>query len=141
MDTIALSKPGRQPRTPGDAVALLKADHRQVKNWFQEFKRVHTLTQKNELATQDRSLHHEAIVEHEAAEKLIADIREQSAQDDYFEARILLLSDMIIHHVKMEERPGGLFATARKSSMDLVTLGQLMVRRKSELQNTAHVAA
>jgi hypothetical protein len=42
---------------------------------------------------------------------------------------------MIKHHVKEEEQPGGMFAEAKKSGMDLKALGERMLARKSELQD------
>ena len=44
-----------------------------------------------------------------------------------------MLSEMIKHHVKEEEQPGGMFAEARKSTMDLKTLGAEMLARKNAL--------
>ncbi len=41
---------------------------------------------------------------------------------------------MIKHHVKEEEQPGGMFAEARKSEMDLDALGEQMAARKAELE-------
>jgi hypothetical protein len=41
---------------------------------------------------------------------------------------------MIKHHVKEEEQPGGMFAEARKSDMNLEQLGQELKARKMELQ-------
>jgi hypothetical protein len=46
---------------------------------------------------------------------------------------------MIAHHVREEERIGGMFSTARKSMMDLMTLGQAMQQRRSELLGTAPI--
>ena len=40
---------------------------------------------------------------------------------------------MIKHHVKEEERPGGMFAEAKKSGMDLASLGEQIQARKKEL--------
>ena len=45
-----------------------------------------------------------------------------------------MLSEMIKHHVKEEEQPGGMFAEARKSDMDLDALGEQMAARKGELE-------
>ena len=42
---------------------------------------------------------------------------------------------MIKHHVKEEEQPGGMFAEARKSDMDLDALGEQMATRKAELES------
>src|SRR5678815_3561821 len=142
----------------GDAIALLKADHRQVEEWFEQFEKARDEGRKQDLAarickalkvhttieeeifypafldaTEDKDLHHEAEIEHDGAKKLIAEI-EAAGPDDYFEARISVLSEMIKHHVKEEEQPGGMFAEARKSKMDLDALGEQLAVRKGELQ-------
>jgi hypothetical protein len=79
-------------------------------------------------------MHHEAVVEHAAAKNLIAEIEASSPQDDYFDAKVTVLSEMIKHHVKEEEQPGGMFAEARKSDMNLEQLGQELKARKTELE-------
>jgi hemerythrin superfamily protein len=140
-----------------DAIALLKADHRQVEEWFGEFEKakdgkrkatlaklicnallVHTQIEEEIFypafleATEEEDIHHEAEVEHNGAKRLIADI--SSRPDEYFDARVAVLSEMIKHHVKEEEEPDGMFAKARKSDMDLVALGEELQARKSELE-------
>jgi hemerythrin superfamily protein len=142
-----------------DAIALLKADHRQVEEWFSEFDKSNSRPKKQKLArnicealtvhttleeeifypafleaTGDKDLHHEAVVEHAGAKKLIAEIQDMSSGDDYFDAKVTVLSEMIKHHVKEEEQPGGMFAEARKSDMDLEALGALLQVRKKALQ-------
>jgi hemerythrin superfamily protein len=142
-----------------DAVALLKADHRQVEAWFAEFDKSRSTSKKAQLAskicealtvhttieeeifypafiaaTEDRDLHHEAIVEHAGAKNLIAQIQKMSAADDFFEAKVTVLSEMIKHHVKEEEQRGGMFAEAKGSDMDLRALGAQLLARKKELQ-------
>ena len=47
---------------------------------------------------------------------------------------------MIKHHVKEEEHPGGMFAEAKKSDMDLGSLGEQLQARKKELQTQAQAA-
>jgi len=89
--------------------------------------------------TQHRGLHHEAIVEHDEADKLISDIMDMRAEDEFFDAKVHVLSEMVAHHVREEERIGGMFSTARKSTMDLMSLGQAMQQRRSELLGTANV--
>jgi hemerythrin superfamily protein len=142
-----------------DAVALLKADHRQVEAWFAQFGKSRSNARKQQLAAQicaalrvhteieeeifypaflnataDKDMHHEAVVEHAGAKELIAQIEAMSAGDDYFEAKVTVLSEMIKHHVKEEEQPGGMFAEAKKSKMNLKTLGDELRARKGELQ-------
>jgi hemerythrin superfamily protein len=156
--------PGPRAR-PIDAIALLKADHRQVETWFSEFDKARSQSKKQQLAsnicaaltvhttieeeifypafiaaTDDKDTHHEAIVEHAGAKNLIAEIENRSPDDDYFEAKVTVLSEMIKHHVKEEEQPGGMFAEAKKTGMDLRTLGEQLLARKQELQAQAKAA-
>jgi len=148
-----------------DAVALLKADHRQVEQWFEEFESARSAGKKQQLATnicnalkvhteieeeifypaflkatKDEDMHHEAIVEHEGAKKLIAEIEASSPDDEYFDAKVTVLSEMIKHHVKEEEQPSGMFAEAKKSKMDLEELGRELAARKSELTEQSAAA-
>jgi hemerythrin superfamily protein len=141
-----------------DAIAMLKADHRQVEEWFSQFDKTHGQSKKQQLvdnicdaltvhttieeeifypafieATADKDTHHEAVVEHAAAKTLIAEIQGMAASDDYLDAKVTVLSEMIKHHVKEEEQPGGMFAEARKSEMDLQLLGDQLSARKKEL--------
>src|SRR4051812_16589529 len=115
--------------TRQDAIALLKADHRQVEDWFEQFEKSRKPERKQELAdkicqaltvhtqieeeifypafieaTKDEDMHHEAVVEHDGAKNLIAQIQASSPQDDYFDAKVKVLSEMIKHHVKEEEQ-------------------------------------
>ena len=142
-----------------DAIALLKSDHRQVEEWFEQFEKARNDDRKLELAekickaltvhatieeeifypafleaTDDKEIHHEAEVEHEGAKKLIAEIEASSPDDEYYDAKVKVLSEMIKHHVKEEEKPGGMFAEARDSEMDLDELGQQLAARKEELE-------
>lgn len=142
-----------------DAIALLKADHRQVEEWFEQFEKarddnrkqtlatricnalkVHTMIEEEIFypafleATEEEDTHHEAVVEHNGAKKLIAEIEEGGPDDDYFDARVSVLSEMIKHHVKEEEGPGGMFSEARDSDMDLEELGKMLAARKAELE-------
>jgi hemerythrin superfamily protein len=142
-----------------DAITLLKADHRQVEDWFGQFEKARDADRKQKLATQicnalkvhtmieeeifypaflegteEKDIHHEAEVEHDGAKKLIAEIEDSSPDDDYFDAKVTVLSEMIKHHVKEEEKPGGMFSKARDSDMDLDALGEQMSMRKTELE-------
>jgi hemerythrin superfamily protein len=149
-----------QGRRPQDAIALLKADHRQVEQWFEQFEKARSTERKRQLASsicaalrvhmtieeeifypaflqasKDKDLHHEAVVEHAGAKHLITEIEAAGADDDYFDSKVNVLSEMIKHHVKEEEKAGGMFAEARKSKMDLVDLGAKLQERKQELES------
>ena len=80
------------------------------------------------------------MVEHDGAKKLIAEIEGMRAGDDYFDAKVTVLSEMIKHHVKEEEQPGGMFAEAKKSDLDLKALGEKLRARKASLQARAEAA-
>lgn len=154
---------GRSARSrPTDAISVLKADHRQVEEWFKNFAVARSPDKKQALATQicdalrvhtaieeeifypafmnaakDKDVHHEAIIEHAAAKLLIGQIEESGPSDDYFDSKVKVLSEMIKHHVKEEEQPGGMFAEAKASRMNLQELGGELLRRKAELSDRA----
>jgi hemerythrin superfamily protein len=116
---ISSKRPASKSRaSPLDAIALLKADHRQVKAWFSEFDSARSQNKKQQLASNicaaltvhttieeeifypafiaasdDKDTHHEAIVEHAGAKSLIAQIESMSPEDDYFDARVTVLSE------------------------------------------------
>ncbi len=155
------ARKSRFSRIPKDAIALLKADHRQVEQWFRDFERANS-SRKGELARKicralrihtsieeeifypaflqqanDEDTHHEAEVEHAGAKHLIDQIESADPGDDYFDAKLSVLSEMIKHHVNEEEKPGGMFAEARKAKMDLAALGEQLATRKAELEAAA----
>ena len=141
-----------------DAISLLKADHRQVEKWFGEFEKARADSRKTELAaqiclalrvhtqieeeifypafieaTEDREIHHEAIVEHDGAKRLIEQIEASGPDEEFFDAKVKVLAEMIKHHVKEEEQPGGMFAKARQSEMDLQAIGESLRSRKEQV--------
>jgi hemerythrin superfamily protein len=142
-----------------DAIALLKADHRQVEGWFEQFEKARSDERKQQLATQickalevhtvieeelfypafleateEEDMHHEAAIEHNGAKKLIAEIEGSGPEDEYYDARVKVLSEMIKHHVNEEEKRDGMFAKARQSEMDLEQLGEQLAARKAQLE-------
>lgn len=158
MATRATKKRASAKKPSLDAIGLLKADHRQVEQWFEAFEKTRSDARKQELATkicdaltvhtqieeeifypaflqatEDKDMHHEAEVEHAGAKNLIAQIRKSGPEDDYYDAKVKVLSEMIKHHVNEEEQRGGMFAEAKKSDMDLIALGGQLLARKKEL--------
>jgi hypothetical protein len=91
-------------------------------------------------ATKDKDMHHEALIEHDGAKKLIAEIEASDPSDDYFDSKVRVLSEMIKHHVKEEERSDGMFAEAKKSKMDLADLGRQLSERKRALTSESEAA-
>ncbi len=141
-----------------DAIALLKADHRKVEELFEKFEGASSSSQKQKLAKEictELKIHtlieeeifypayrgkieddtlDEAYVEHDGAKILINDIEAASPDDDFFDAKVKVLSEEIKHHVHEEEMPSeGMFAQCRKADVDLVELRDHMLARKSEL--------
>jgi hemerythrin superfamily protein len=155
----AAPTPNAKPVKVPDAVTLLKADHKQVKKWFEEFENATSPQKKQKLATdicnaltvhatieeeifypafvaatEDKDMHHEAIIEHNGAKTLIAEIESSEPSDDYFDSKVHVLSEMIKHHVKEEEQKGGMFDEAKHSQqMNLADLGEQLFVRKNEL--------
>ncbi len=160
--THVATRHNRSPSVRSNAIDLLKADHRQVETWFEQFEKARGPGRKQELAqkicqalrvhttieeeifypafleaTGDEDMHHEAEIEHKAAKQLIAEIEETDPADDYYSAKVKVLSEMIKHHVKEEEQRDGMFAEAKKSDMDLETLGRQLQARRKQLMNGA----
>ena len=145
-----------------DAIALLKADHRKVEDLFEQFEKASGSAAKRKLANQicnelkihtaieeeifypafrgkieDDSLD-EAYVEHDGAKVLINDIEAGSPEDNFYDAKVHVLSEEIAHHVHEEEANSeGMFAQCRKTDVDLVALRDAMLARKQELMAQA----
>jgi hypothetical protein len=145
------------PTTP-DAVALLKADHRKVEELFEKFESARGEGRKKALAEEicleltvhtrieedvfypacegavEEDLLKEAYVEHDAAKLLIAEIEAGGPNDEFYDAKVKVLSEMIKHHVEEEEqRVEGMFAQARKAGLDMDDLGERMAAEKEQL--------
>ncbi|MDX2275000.1 MAG: hemerythrin domain-containing protein [Hyphomonadaceae bacterium] len=141
-----------------DAVAMLEADHREVEKMFKAFEaargdarkaelaarickslRVHTEIEEEIFypafleATGEEDMNDEAIVEHDVVKRLIAEVEEMTPGEDFYDAKMKVLSEIIAHHVEEEEEKGGMFAQMRKSNVDLVALGAEMAARKKQL--------
>ena len=85
-------------------------------------------------STVDEEIYSEAYVEHDGAKVLIAEILIGAPDDDFYDAKVKVLSEMIKHHVKEEEQRGGMFAQAKDDGdVDLAELGAAMAARKKAL--------
>lgn len=141
-----------------DAIALLKADHRKVEELFEQFESTSGTGSKQKIAHQicvelkmhtmleeeifypafegkiEQDLLDEAYVEHDSAKVLVNDIEAGGPEEDFYDAKVKVLSEEIEHHVKEEEKPAeGIFAQCRKTDVDLVALRDAMAARKEEL--------
>jgi hypothetical protein len=76
----------------------------------------------------------EAYVEHDGAKVLIAEIEAGGPDDEFYDAKVKVLSEEIKHHVQEEEqRVEGMFAQARKAGLDMAALGEKMTVEKQQL--------
>lgn len=140
-----------------NAIELLKADHRAVEELFEKYESTSGAAAKKKLADKicmELSVHtaieeeifypackgeveddmlDEAQVEHDGAKMLIAELLAGSPDDDFYDAKVKVLSEEIKHHVKEEEQRDGMFAQAKKAGVDLEALGEEMAARKKEL--------
>lgn len=145
-----------------DAIALLTADHREVKEMFEQFEELgdrakaskeklkdkickaliaHTTIEEEifypamrEKGEDAEDMVDEAVVEHASAKDLIKQLQEMQPDDDLYDAKVKVLGEQIDHHVQEEEKE--MFAKAKKSGLDLLALGQEMALRKQELLST-----
>jgi hemerythrin-like domain-containing protein len=152
----AAQRKTRSRSAPGSAIVLLKRDHREVEEFFEEYEeldnnrakaelarkicntlKVHTQIEEEILypaarkATGDNDLLDEALVEHAGAKHLIGEIEAMEVGDDLYDAKITVLGEQIKHHVKEEEEE--LFPEIEESKMDVVAVGKQLATRKSEL--------
>lgn len=141
-----------------DAIALLKADHRKVAELFEQFEGANASSKKQKIALEicleltvhaqieeeifypacegkiEEDLLKEAYVEHDGAKVLIAEIEAGGPDDEYYDAKVKVLSEQIEHHVEEEEkRLEGMFSQARKAGLDMDALGEQLRARKEEL--------
>ena len=149
--SVARKNPGSK-----DALALLRADHKHVSALFDAYENARSTKRKLELSKEicsELKVHttieeeifypalrrvkgvddmlDEANVEHAGAKHLIGEIERSSPGDDYYDARIKVLSQYIRHHVKEEQDE--IFPKAKKSKINLQALGEQLAQRKMEL--------
>jgi len=147
-----------------DAAALLKADHRKVEDLFATYENSKSKSAKAKVAQQicmELTIHatieeeifypgvkgqveddmlDEAYVEHDGAKVLIGELLAGTPEDDFYDAKVKVLSEEIKHHVKEEEQRDGIFAQAKKAGVDMMALGEQLAARKAELMK-AHKAS
>jgi hypothetical protein len=141
-----------------DAIALLKADHRKVEDLFGKFGTAKGAAKKQTLVQQictelsvhtaieeeifypackgkiDEDLLDEAYVEHDGAKVLIAELVASAPDEEFYDAKVKVLSEQIEHHVHEEEkRSNGMFSQARAAGLDMDELGARMTARKEAL--------
>ena len=147
-------------REKPDAIAMLKEDHRKVEDLFEKAMKAREEDRKKMLVEQictelmihsmveeeifypackgqieDEEVLEEAYVEHDGAKVLIAELVDSEPDAEFYDAKVSVLSEMIKHHVKEEEkRQEGLMAQAREAGLDMAALGERIMARKEELK-------
>jgi hemerythrin superfamily protein len=157
--TAAAKAPARTRRP--DALALLKADHAEVKKLFKAYQKLADknaeASERQALAEQictmltvhaqieeeifypaardvlgdDVDLVDEADVEHESAKDLIAQIQSGQPDEDHYNAKVKVLGEYIDHHVQEEENE--MFPAVKEAGLDTRSVGQQLSERKQTL--------
>ena len=143
----------------GSAIELLKQDHRKVEGLFAQFEKagdeqkerlveqicaeliIHTKLEEDifypacrEAGVEEGKMD-ESQVEHDGAKMLINDLLEADTETPYFEAKVMVLKEMIQHHLEEEEEPSeGVFAQAKEHNIDDADLAREITQHKQELQ-------
>jgi len=135
-----------------NAIELLKADHKKVKELFEEFEAHHQMNiadrifMELELHTRveeeifypavrqiDSVLVYESIEEHKLVKHLIQELTDYYRGDEKFDAKMTVLKENVEHHVEEEENE--MFPKVEKSLGDqLERLGVQMKNLKDQLQ-------
>ena len=137
------------------AIVLLKKDHREVDALFDQFEEAEAereklaLVEKITLALKvhaqieeelfypaergevDDDTLDEALVEHAGMKELISQIESMRPGDELFDAKVTVLGEYVRHHVREEESQ--MFPQAKKSDLDLDSIGERLAERKKEL--------
>jgi hemerythrin superfamily protein len=144
-----------------DALDLLDADHRAVRQLFQEYRKlasndapearrkalaeqicmeltIHAKLEEELFyppvreAIRDDDLMDEAEVEHASAKDLIVQILSMDPHEELYDAKVTVLGEYIEHHVREEREE--MFPKARRSGIDLLRLGERLRERRRELE-------
>ena len=147
-----------EPTPPQDGLQLLASDHRKVEALFEKFEAASGASVKEKLVKQictELKIHaqieeeiyypairgkveeadlDEAYVEHDGAKLLINELEAAAPDEDYYDAKVKVLSELIEHHVEEEEKiRDNLFQQTRAADIDLKALGAQLQARKDEL--------
>ena len=160
-DPADAKNPKNGTASDADPTELLKTDHRHVEQLFGSFEKATDADQKSQLAAQictelmvhtlieeeifypackghlEQRLLEEAQVEHDGAKTLIIEIRAGSPADQFFDAKVKVLSEEIKHHVREEEKPDGILARAQEAGVATPDLAKQMAALKQELMEQA----
>lgn len=143
---------------PRDGLQLLAQDHREVEQLFARFAKTSGVPAKERIVRTictelkihsmieeeiyypsihgkvDEDALDEAYVEHDSAKLLINELEAAEPDEEYYDAKVKVLQELIEHHVREEEKQrDNLFQQTRAADVDLVALGERLAARKAEL--------
>lgn len=144
------------PSKETNVIELLHADHQKVRDLFFKFKQADRKPEKNRLVKEILTELHvhatieeeivypvvtkkadaadlieEAETEHHVVKFLMAELSDMTASEDKFDAKVLVLCELVDHHVREEEKE--MFEKLNESGADLNALGKKVMARKEEL--------
>lgn len=156
MTTVTNTSATSKNAATKDAIALLRADHKEVSDLFADYEKTRSNAKKKALvakicselsvhtqieeeifypaiktALKDKLLVPEATIEHGGIKDLIAKLEGAEPDGEMYDAKVKVLSEYVEHHVKEEQT--GMFQKAKTTSLDLVELGARMAARKADL--------
>src|SRR4051794_10061767 len=138
------------------AIAILLKDHDNVKQLFDTFEKAESTAEKERIiaaAVTELKIHavveeeifypavrthvgkdlmNEADEEHHVARVLIAELDRNGRGNDHRDAKFIVLSESVRHHIKEEE--GEVLPKAKELQIDFVALGQRILERKASLK-------
>jgi len=139
---------------PEDAITMLKADHRKVKELVEKFQKSESRKEQLELLkmiVKELTVHstleeelvyplidklehdktQEGIEEHHVVRLVLAELYDIPSVDEMIETKVKVLWEMVERHVKEEE--GDLLPKLKRSGEDLRALGQQLRNRNDQL--------
>lgn len=156
MTTVTNTSATSKTPATKDAIALLRADHKEVSDLFADYEKTRSNAKKKALvakicselsvhtqieeeifypaittALKDKLMVPEATIEHGGIKDLIAQLEGAEPDGEMYDAKVKVLSEYVEHHVKEEQT--GMFQKAKTTSLDLVELGARMAARKADL--------
>ncbi|MFM1702425.1 hemerythrin domain-containing protein [Aeromonas salmonicida] len=156
MTTVTNTSATSKTPATKDAIALLRADHKEVSDLFADYEKTRSNAKKKALvakicselsvhtqieeeifypaiktALKDKLLVPEATIEHGGIKDLITQLEGAEPDGEMYDAKVKVLSEYVEHHVKEEQT--GMFQKAKTTSLDLVELGARMAARKADL--------
>ena len=144
-----------------DALVILQADHDHLRKLFAEFQRhlgrddadmaaketivreacdlleIHTQLEEEifypaiRKALREEQLMDQAQIEHDTAGELMDDLKKLSSDDEIFDAKFIVLSEIATLHMKKEEKE--IFPLVRSAKLDMFALGRKILLRREVL--------